>query len=108
MSYSLANYHWGRKHYITRQATPLILSAGLGVQRWSRGRQPVVQTPNPVVQDLLCGKLQKKCRTTGKNPWHTGEKSGQNTGNDFLALGSRVVLYLPITCNGPAGLDAHS
>ena len=41
--------------------------------------------------------LQQKGRTAGKkSPWRTGEKSGQNTGNDFLALGLGVVLYLPI------------
>ena len=39
--------------------------------------------------------LQKKCRTTGKKSLAYRGKSGQNTGNDFLALGLRVVLYLP-------------
>ena len=41
------------------------------------------------------GNLQKKRRTTGKKPLAYREKSGQNTGNDFLALGLGVVLYLP-------------
>ena len=36
------------------------------------------------------GNLQKKRRTTGKKA--LGGKSGQNTGNDFLALGLGVVL----------------
>ena len=46
------------------------------------------------------GNLQKKRRTTGKKaPAYRG-KSGQNAGNDFLALGLRVVLYLPSL--GPA------
>ena len=44
----------------TREASTLNLSAGLGVQRSSRGRQPVVQTQIPVVQDLLCGKPKEK------------------------------------------------
>ena len=42
------------------------------------------------------GMIHKKSRTTGKRPRRTGEKSGQNTGTDFLALGLRVVLSLPI------------
>ena len=82
------------------KATTLNLSAGLGVQRWSRGRQLVVQTQNPVVQDLLCGK------STEKVPYYRGKgslacrgKSGQHTGNDFLALGLGVVLYLPSIAN---------
>ena len=42
------------------------------------------------------GNLQKKCRTTEKKSLAYRGKSGQNTGNDFLALGLGVVLYLPI------------
>ena len=41
------------------------------------------------------GNLQKKRRTTGKKSVAYRGKSGQNTGNDFLALGLGVVLYLP-------------
>ena len=40
------------------------------------------------------GNLQKKRRTTGKKALAYRGKSGQNTGNDFLALGLGVVLYL--------------
>ena len=47
------------------------------------------------------GILQKKRRTTGKKAWRTGRYSGQNTGNDLLALGLRVVLRLPKMENGP-------
>ena len=43
------------------------------------------------------GNLQKKCRTTGKKSLAYRGKSGQNTGNDFLALGLGVVLYLPMS-----------
>ena len=39
--------------------------------------------------------LQKKRRTTGKKALAYRGKSGQSTGNDFLALGLGVVLYLP-------------
>ena len=42
------------------------------------------------------GNLQKKCRTTGKKSLLYRGKSGQNTGNDCLALGLGVVLYLAI------------
>ena len=41
------------------------------------------------------GNLQKKRRTTGKKALAYRGKSGQNTGNDFLALRLGVVLYLP-------------
>ena len=40
------------------------------------------------------GNLQKKGRTTGKKSVAYRGKSGQNTGNDFLALGSGVGFYL--------------
>ena len=41
------------------------------------------------------GMIHKKSRTTRKKaPAYRG-KSGQNAGNDFLALGLRVVLYPP-------------
>ena len=40
------------------------------------------------------GILQKKCRTTGKRPWRTGEKVAKNTGTAFPALRLGVVLYL--------------
>ena len=46
------------------------------------------------------GNLQKKRRTTGKKSLAYRGKSGQNTGNDFLALGLGVVLYLPIIIRG--------
>ena len=42
------------------------------------------------------GMIHKKSRTTGKRPRRTGEKVAQNTGIDFLALRSGVVLSLPI------------
>ena len=42
------------------------------------------------------GNLQKKRRTTGKKALaYRGKSGGQNTGNDFLALGLGVVVYLP-------------
>ena len=50
--------------------------------------------------------LQKKCRTTGEKSLAYRGKSGQNTGNDFLALGLGVVLYLPkcfVAEDGPFG-----
>ena len=43
------------------------------------------------------GNPQKKRRTTGKKALAYRGKGGQNTGNDFLALGLGVVLYLPKT-----------
>ena len=50
------------------------------------------------------GNLQKKRRTTGKRALAYRGKSGQNTGNDFLALGLGVVLYLPSFCTGGGGV----
>ena len=40
---------------VTRYATTLNPKAGLGLQRWSARRQPVVQAQILVVQGLLCG-----------------------------------------------------
>ena len=40
------------------------------------------------------GDLQKKGRTTGKKSVAYMGKSGQNTGNDFPALGLGVAFYL--------------
>ena len=60
--------------------------------------QPVVQTQDPVVQDLLCGKSTEKVPYCREKSLAYRGKSGQNTGNDFLALGLGVLLYLPKMC----------
>ena len=44
-----------RSQKATSYATTLNPKAGVGVQRQSAGRQPVVRAQIPVVQDLLCG-----------------------------------------------------
>ena len=46
------------------------------------------------------GNRQKKRRTTGKKALAYRGKSDQNTDSDFLALGLRVVLYLPTEGGG--------
>ena len=45
----------------------------------------------------------KKRRATGKKSLEYRGKSGQNTGNDFIALGLGVVLYLPNSKVTPGG-----
>ena len=79
---------------VTSYATTPNPKAGVGVQRQSAGRQPVVQAQIPVVQDLLCGNDTQKVPYYRKKAPAYREKSGQNTGTDFLALGLRVVLSL--------------
>ena len=65
--------------HVTSYATTPNPKAGVGVQRSSAGRQPVVQAQIPVVQDLLCGNdTQKVPYYRKKAPAYRG-KSGQNS-----------------------------
>ena len=79
---------------VTRYTTTLNPKAGLGLQRWSVRRQPVVQAQILVVQGLLCGNSSEKMPYYRKKALAYRGKGGQNTGNAFLALRLGVVLYL--------------
>ena len=81
---------------ITRYAPILNPKAGLGLQRQSARRQPVVQTQILVVQGLLCGHSSEKVPHYKGKGAGVQEKGGQNTDTPFLALRLGVVLYLPI------------
>ena len=79
---------------ITRYATTINPKAGLGLQRQSARRQPVVQTQILVVQGLLCGNSSEKAPYyREKGPGVQG-KGGQNTDTAFLALRFGAVLHL--------------
>ena len=64
---------------ITVFATILNPNAGLGLQRSSARRQPVVQTQVLGVQTCSVGVLQRKRRTTGEKALAYRGKGGQNT-----------------------------
>ena len=58
------------RFWVTRYATTLNPKAGLGLQRQSARRQPVVQTQIFVVQGLLCG------NSSGKAPYYKEKGPG--------------------------------
>ena len=72
---------------LTGYATTLNPNAGLGLQRWSAKRQPVVQTQILVLRRLLCGNSSEKAPYyRGKKALACRGKGGQNTDSAFLAL----------------------
>ena len=85
---------------ITRCTTTLSPKAGLGLQRSSARRQPIVQTQILVVQGLLCGhsSLTEKGPYYREKGWAYRGKGGQNIGAAFPALRLGVVLYLLAHC----------
>ena len=72
--------------FFTRYATTLNPKAGLGLQRQSARRQPVVQAQIVVVQGLLSGNSSEKAPYYREKALAYRGKGGQNTDTAFLAL----------------------
>ena len=84
---------------VTRYTTTLNPKAGLGLQRYSARRQPVLQAQILVVQGLLCGNSSEKVPYyREKGPGVQGKRwpKYRYSGTGFTALRLEVVLYLLI------------
>ena len=79
---------------VTRDATTLNPKAGLGLQRWSARRQPVVQAQILVVQGLLCGNSSEKAPYYREKGPGVQRKKWPKYRYCFSCFLLRVVLYL--------------